>query len=199
MKNAMGSILYCKCIIYKKRWVKGKMAYNCKAWLKVMEKKYLRTKDCHHMSFSNGDHFRYSLQRKLCINCKPSKWYCPDYIQEDKKPNKKDKKRHSYWAIINYDFKLDIYFYEVLGNTNDKISQKVYIYQMFESIMKPWINIYHDFIWEEDSDISYGLGKSNIVYTMEGSQWLGILFQLLFVTKLCFDQKLLATSQATFS
>ena len=47
--------------------------------------------------------------------------------------NEKDKKHHHCWAAVGYDFKSDIHFYEVPGNTNRKMSQRVNILTRFSS------------------------------------------------------------------
>ena len=92
-----------------------------------MKEGYVRSKDWHCVRFSDEVHFRYGPQSKLRIIRKLGEQYCPDCIQEDKEPNEKDKKRHHCWTALSYNFKSDIYFYEVSGNTNRKMSQKVYI------------------------------------------------------------------------
>lgn len=67
--------------------------------------------------------------------------------------------------MVDYDFKLDIYFYEMLGNTNRKMSQKVYIDLIFQPIVKPWIEVHHNFVLEKDGDLGHGPRKSNILCT----------------------------------
>ena len=49
-------------------------------------------------------------------------------------------------------------------NINGKMSQKVYIDQILEPIVKPWIDAHYDFVLEEDSDSVHRLGTSNIVH-----------------------------------
>lgn len=115
----------------------------------------------------SGDeiHLWYNPKSKLRIISKSKEQYCFDSIKEDKKPNKNDNKRHHIWASLSYDFKFDICFDEVPRNTNNKMSQRAYIDQILQSILKPWIEAYHNFILKEYSDLSNGLGKSNIVHT----------------------------------
>lgn len=67
VKNAMGSMYYCKCIVCKKR------ERNCKAQLEVMKKRYSRSVNWHYMRFNNEFHFEYDLQSKLRIICKSDK------------------------------------------------------------------------------------------------------------------------------
>ena len=67
----------------------------------------------------------------------------------------KDEKGIHVWAAIGYDFKSELIEYEVPGNTNGKMSQKVYI----EAILEPYIKqlmIKKDFVWEEDGDSGHG-------------------------------------------
>lgn len=101
-----------------------------------MKERYLSLEDWYYVKFSEEVYFRYGLQDKLHIICKLGKQYYLDCIQEDKKSDKKDKKHYYTWATVGYNFKLEIYFYEMSGNTNRKISQKVYIDQIFQPIIK---------------------------------------------------------------
>ena len=176
VKNAMGSMHYRKCIACKKGWVNERTARDRKAWAEVMKERYPRPEDWHRVRFSDEVHFGYGPQGKLRIIRKPGERYCPDCIQEDKEPNEKDKKRHHCWAAVGYNFKSDIYFYEVPGNTNGKMSQKVYIDQILEPIVKPWIDAHHDFVLEEDGDSGHGPEKSNIVRTWKEANGLEFYF-----------------------
>lgn len=79
----------------------------------------------------------YGPQGKLCIIRKLGERCCPDCIQEEKEPEEKDNKRHHCWAAVGHGFKSDIYFYEVPGNTNGKMSQRVSIDQILQPVVKP--------------------------------------------------------------
>lgn len=133
----MSFMHYCKYIVCKKGQRNQKTACDHKTQAEVMKEKYLRSKNQHCVRFSDEIYFRYSPKDKLCIIYKLGEQYCFDCIQEDKKPNRKDKNRYYCWITVGYNFKLDINFYKMLENTNKKISQKVYINQIFQPIMKP--------------------------------------------------------------
>ncbi len=45
------------------------------------------------------------------------------------------------------------------------MKQEVYINQILEPVVKPWLVAGHDFVLEEDSDSGHSPGKSNIVRT----------------------------------
>ena len=176
VKNAIGFIYYRKCIAYKKGWVNERTTRNHKAQAEVMKERYPRPKDWHCMRFSDEVHFGYGPQGKLRIIRKTGEQYCPNCIQEDKEPNEKDKKCHHCWALMGYNFKSDIYFYKVPGNTNGKMSQKVYIDQILEPIVKPQIDTHHDFVLEEDGNLDHKPGKSNIVCTWKEANSLEFYF-----------------------
>ena len=65
--------------------------------------------------------------------------YCQDCIQEEAQPVEKDKKRFHCWVAIGYNFKSEIYFYNVPDNTNGKMSQQVYIDCILDPIIKTWL------------------------------------------------------------
>ena len=91
-----------------------------------------------------------SFESLVCVN------YCQDCIQEHNEPVEKDKKRHHCWAAVGHNFKSEIYFYEVVG-------QQVYINQILDTIVKPWIQAHQDFVLEEDADLGHRPRRSNIV------------------------------------
>jgi hypothetical protein len=64
---------------------------------------------------------------------------------------------------MGYDFKSDIRYYNVSGNANEKMSQRVYIDQILKPVVKSWLDQGHDFVLEEDGDSGHDSGKSNIV------------------------------------
>lgn len=124
VKKALRSMNYRKCVSCKKGWVNEKTARDRKAWAEVMKAKYPRPEGWYRMRFSDEVHFGYGPQAKLRIIRKPRERYCPDCIQEDEDPEEKDKNRHHCWAVAGHNFKLEIYFYDVSGNTNGKMSER---------------------------------------------------------------------------
>lgn len=62
--------------------------------------------------------------------------------------------------MAGYDFKSDIIFYDVPGNTNGKIFLQVHIDQILEPVIKPWLLAGHDFALEEDGDSGHGKAKN---------------------------------------
>ncbi len=131
--------------------------------------------------FSDECHFGYGPSKKSWIIRKPGTRYCPDCLQLDKnrEPSEKEKKRFHVWAAVGYNFRSDLVFYDVPGNKNGKMSQRVYRDNILEPIVKPWIQDArqkgYSFTLEEDGDSGHGHGsETNIVATWKrenGLQW----------------------------
>ena len=56
---------------------------------------------------------------------------------------------------------MDLTFYTVPINKNDKISERVYVDAILEPVVKKWIKNGEDFILEEDGDSEHGHTKGN--------------------------------------
>ena len=122
IKSALETLKYRKCIACKKGWVNRQMVEKRVEYAHIMLEWYPRPEDWYHVHFSDEVHFGWGPQGKLLIIRKPGMRYCADCIQEEAQPMEKDKKRFHCWAAIGYNFKSPIYFYDVPGNTNGKMS-----------------------------------------------------------------------------
>ena len=156
---------YHKCISCKKGWVNDKTATQRVIWSQFMLNRYSVSDDGDRVRFSDEVHYEWSSAGKLRIIRKPDQRYCQDCIQEEHQPDEKDQKRHHCSSAVGNDFKSDMHFYNVSGNTNGKMSQKVYIDQILKPIVKPWLMVGHDFALGEDGDSGHEPGKHNIVRT----------------------------------
>ncbi len=98
---------------------------------------------------------------------KPGEKNHPDCIQEQDEPEEKDKKQKRFhcWAAVSWNLKSDIIFYEVPSNSNDKMSHQVYINQILEPVVKPWLERGADFVLEEDGDTGHGRAGINSAAT----------------------------------
>ena len=92
-------------------------------WVTLILEKYSCSEDWYRVWFSDKVHFDYGTQDKLRIIRKSGICYYQNCIKEVQEPTKKDKKRYHYWAAVGHNFKSNIYFYKVPGNTNSKMSQ----------------------------------------------------------------------------
>ena len=74
---------------------------------------------------------------KINLELRPGIHYCPDYIKEIHKPSEKNAKHYHYWAAVRHNFKSNIHFYELLGKANSKMSQQMYIEEIFDLVIQP--------------------------------------------------------------
>ncbi|KAF1937255.1 hypothetical protein EJ02DRAFT_477424 [Clathrospora elynae] len=159
ISRAMGNTMnYHKCIACQKKW----------EWCTVIKERYPEPEMWFKVQFSDKVHWAVGPQGSLYIIQKPGERYCNDCIQQqEKKDNyeKKELKKVHAWVAVGYNFKSSLTFYEISSNTNGKMTQKGYINQILEPVVKPWLNEGQDFVLEEDGDSGHGPGKSNIVCT----------------------------------
>ena len=62
---------------------------------------------------------------------------------------------------MGWNYKSDQIFYEVPGNTNGKMSQRVYIDSILEPIVKLCLEVSERFVLEEDGDSGHGSANNN--------------------------------------
>ena len=72
------------------------------------------------------NHFQFWKRKFKLKKKKKKKFDVGNLDSVHRKPEERDKKRHHCWAAVGHDFKSDMCFYEVPGNTNGKMSQRVY-------------------------------------------------------------------------
>jgi hypothetical protein len=159
IQRALGTLGYRKCIACEKRWVSPLSAARRLVDAKKALELRPRPEDWRDVRFSDEVQFSLGPEGKARIIRKPGERACPDCVQETVEPQSRDKKRLHAWAAIGYDFKSDLVFYEVPGNSNGKLTQEAYRDQILEPHVKPWIEAGHQFVLEEDGDSGHGPGK----------------------------------------
>lgn len=148
-----------------KGWLPDRAKERRVEWATVMLDRYPQPKDWHRVRFSDEVHFGYGPEGQLRIIRKPGSRKRPDCIQHRPPPPKEEKsrKRIHCWAAVGYNFKSDIYFYDVPGNKNGKMPHQVYIDSILEPIVRPWLEDKQDFVLEEDGDSGHGTSRKNPV------------------------------------
>jgi hypothetical protein len=177
VKRAMGSMDYHKCIACQKGWVNEKTAKDRVEWSKAALQRRPEPEDWHIVRFSDEVHFALGPQGRVYIIRRPGERYCADCIQHKNEPTEQEKEMNKIhaWAAVGYNFKSDLIFYNIKSNTNGKMTQKDYISQILEPVVKPWLNGPR-FILEEDGDSGHGPGKSNTVRTWKKNHGLEFYF-----------------------
>lgn len=147
MKNIMNTALdHEKCLVCVKVWLKETPIDKRLEWAVIMLDKYPREEQWDRVQFNDEVHFGRGPEGKLQIVRKPETRYRWDCIQHKDPPAAKDKKRMHCWAAIGYNFKLELIFYNVPGNSNGNITHQVYIDSILDSVVKPWLDRGDDFV-----------------------------------------------------
>lgn len=151
MKDALDYKKYLACM---KRWLSDYTKVYRQEWAIIICKKYPKLKDWYHIHFSNKVYFRYKLEEQLQIIWYPDTYYHHDCIQHQPPPLSKEKywKYKHYWIVVRDNFKSDIIFYNVSSNKNGKLYYQIYIDFIFKLVVKPWIMVEEDFVFEKDSN-----------------------------------------------
>lgn len=95
--------------------------------------------DWKNVLFLDEVYFGWSDQGRLYIKRPIGTRDQPRHIQHPREPRDKDRKRFHCWAAVGWNFKSDIYFYDS-GNENGKMTQKAYIEQILEPVVKPLLD-----------------------------------------------------------
>jgi hypothetical protein len=140
-----------------------------------MKERYLKPADWKHVRFSDETHFGLGPMGKLMIIRKRGERYYRNCIQEQRQPARhrgspEAQKAHA-WAAIGHNFKSDLIFYDVPGNSNGKMTTDFYVNDILEPIVKPWIQNDPPFVLEENRDSGHGITKSNTVATTLEKTW----------------------------
>lgn len=102
------------------------------------------------MRFNNEIDFNYESEKQLRIIRQSSSRYRWDCIQHRDSSSEEDRKKLHCWTAVNYNFKSDIYLYNVSGNSNDKMTHQMYINFILELVVKSWLERGNDFVLEDD-------------------------------------------------
>jgi glutaredoxin-related protein len=128
-----------------------------------MKERYSEDENWFSVRFSDERHFSYESQKKIRIIRKSSQRYCQNCLQETNESIEKNLKKKHAWAAVNHNFKSDIRLYDVSSNTNEKMSQRIYIDQILKLVVKSCLDRDDDFCLKEDDDSNHDTDKNNIV------------------------------------
>jgi len=152
-------------IACQKNYLKPTTKQRRVEYARVMLERYPQPKDWYHVRFSDESHFGYGPECQDYIKRKRGTRYEVRNISEKRQPVAKDQRRLHAWAAVGFNFKSNLYFYNVPSNTNGKLSLQIYRDCILEPVVKSWLLEGHDFVLEEDNDSGHGTGRDNIVRT----------------------------------
>ncbi|KAJ6260011.1 hypothetical protein Dda_2224 [Drechslerella dactyloides] len=161
----MHKINYTNCIACEANYLTPAACERRLAYARLMLDRYPEAKDWHHVRFSDETHFGFGSEDKVRIWRKPGERHLPQCMHWKRNP-KEDYARLHMWAAIGHDFKSEPVFYSTT-NTNGKMSNTVYVQQILEPVVLPWLEeAGQDFVLEEDNDSGHGTGHYS-----EAARW----------------------------
>jgi len=176
VRRRMREISFRRCLACQKSYVPPNLAARRLEYATTMLQRYPRPEDWHHVRFSDEVHFGFGPEGKTYIIRRPWERSCPECVVEKREPPAKDIKRVHAWAAVGYEFKSPLVWYEVPGNTNGKMSLRVYRDQILKPVVGQWLRDGHSFVLEEDNDSGHGTGQANIVRTWKKQHGLDYFF-----------------------
>ncbi len=88
---------------------------------------------------------------------------------------------------LGLNFKSNIHLYNIPGNINGKMSQRIYIDPIFRLIVKSWLEANGNFLLEEDGDSKHEPSKNNPVKDWKLEYSLKVLLQLCLIPRSRFN------------
>ena len=176
VRRALKQLDFRRCLACQKEYISPRLAERRKEYARTMLAKYPQPEDWHHVRFSDETHFGWGPEGKVYIIRRPWERNCPDCVVEKREPPARDLKRVHAWAAVGWNFKSPLYWYDIPGNTNGKMSLQVYRDQILEPVVGQWLREGHSFVLEEDNDSGHGTGKANIVRTWKRQNGLDYFF-----------------------
>jgi hypothetical protein len=161
MHNILRAALdYEKCLVCVKGWLVNSPMNRRMKYADVMLVKYSDQEQWKRVRFSDEVHFDYDPEEKLHIIRQSDTRYRWDCIQHRDSSAEKNRKRMYCWTAIEYNFKSDIIFYDVLDNSNDKMTHQIYINFILELVVKSWLKRENDFVLEKNDDSGHDTNKT---------------------------------------
>jgi hypothetical protein len=158
LRQRMKHMGYRRCIACRRSWISRTNADRRVEWAKNALKERPEPKDWKCVLFSDETHIGYGSPGQIWVTRRPEEVTCPDCVQYEPKPRKKDEKKVHCWGVVGYDYKSELHQYNS-DNSNGKMTQKVYI----ELLEKEYQNWPTNAVLEEDNDSGHGPSVSNPV------------------------------------
>lgn len=147
---------YTKCIACTKTYVSKPLMDKRKAWAKQKRNGY-SIDDWKKVCFLDKVYSDEDLNESYRLFASKVNVHVKTVFKNRMSQSRRIKnKYHHCWAAVGYNFKSELIFYEVPGNSNRKMNQRVYINSILEPIVKPWLKAGEDFVLEKNNDSGHG-------------------------------------------
>lgn len=161
IRGAIGTLQYRRCITCQTRFVcpstaKRRLQDATKALSQRPSPESWRD-----IRFSSELRFAVGSDGQARLIRRPGERLCPQCVEGigEQEPEPKLVKTLHVWAAIGSGFISDLSFYEVPQDPTGEIRQEMYRDEVLKKQVKPWIQVGHQFILEEDVELN--IGKKN--------------------------------------
>lgn len=164
IENLKGSTLrqhmkqwnWSRCIACKRGWVNEYTAKQRVEYAKAMLQRYPNPEDWKHVRFSDESHFVHASQGRVDVVRTAGERYCANCSHQDNEPADNDSKRYHCWTAVGFNFKEALYFYDIPGNHNGRMTMDCYTTYILDGVVRQWVERGDFFVLEEDGDAGYG-------------------------------------------
>lgn len=130
------------------------------------------------MRFSDECHFGWtSAGGREYISRKPGDRNKPACIRQRPPKERTDQQPLHIWSAVGWNFKGPLVRYQV-AHSNGKLSQRAYIDQILDPVVRPWLEEGQDFILLEDNDSGHGPSRNNPVRQWKEANGLSYFFNV---------------------
>ena len=165
IRRVMGDLEYWKCPQCRKGWVNADVAFRRLTFARDMATQgplFWRQ-----VRFSDEMHLGLGPRREFQMIRRPGERYCVDcdaagdLDEANKQQPDWEKKGFHCWVMVGWDYKSDLVFYEIPGNSHGVLNQKVYIESILEPVVRPLLERGDkQWIMEETGDYGHGSGST---------------------------------------
>lgn len=151
---------YHKCTSCTRNWLAPRVRAERKSF--ALEHLNWQLQDWMFVRFSGEVHFGLSPQGRLRIIRKPGERLCVDCMDMQKidEPVDKDEKKFHAWALVGWNYKSPLYWYET-KDPYGRMVQQDYLDHILNPIIKPMLERGENFVLEEDQDRAHGPDNNN--------------------------------------
>ncbi|KAF7561409.1 hypothetical protein G7046_g2742 [Stylonectria norvegica] len=156
LHRTMGTLNYRKCLSCGRCWTHKKSREKRAEYSRRMLDVYPHPQDWRFIRFSGELHFGFGLDGKMRLLPRPGEKFCPGCSQLPDANWPRDVKKVHAWAVVGYDFKSELVFYEESTNPNctGVMTMSEYRDKVLQKVVKPWLTTLgpQAFILEEDTE-----------------------------------------------
>ena len=192
LQREMHQLDWWKCIACRKSWTSFNHVIRRVDWIEKALFLRSKSKNWNNVRYSDEMHTNFDSQERVYVIRKSNTRICVNCIQHVVEKFKKErnlKKKHV-WIVVNYNFKLNMMFYDVFDNINDKMTLQMYRNQILKLVIKSWILEIRaneiSFTLKKDDDSNHETSKNNICRTWKKKNLLNCYFNVAESSDLIF-------------